>query len=607
MQARLSRAWTRIALSYAVLVLITGGILALLLGGEFESREEATLRARLADQARSVAYAAAPLLAASAPLSETSQLAHDLGALFSTRVTVIAPDGTVIGDSEEAVSDLPNVENHAARPEVVQALSQPGTPGTNSRLSATVNRRLLYVAVAIASPSDPARVIGVARVAYPLTSVEQARDALWRNLLLAALLVSLPAALLGALLARSIVGPLTALREVAHRLGRGDLAARAPETGGEIGELSREFNAMSDQLSSTIEQRTSERNQMAAVLSHMHDGIVITDPRGRIESINVAASRLMETPPERARGHALIEVTHSHELRQALRNVLSNQGGQERLEVNIGRRKLAAVVTAVPGDGHGDGPTGLVVLQDVTELHRLERARRDFVANIGHELRTPLASIKLLVETLAHSVRDDPETTQDFLSRIDVEVDGLTQLVRELLELSRLESGQVPLNRKPVDLPQLLERAAARLRAQAGRNSIDINVDATPAQPPAYADPDRVEQVLVNLLHNAIKFNHPGGRVTLRAEHTGDSLLRVSVADTGSGIPAEDLPRIFERFYKVDKARSGGREREGGTGLGLAVAKHIVQAHGGRIWAESIDGAGSTFYFTLPTFDSATR
>ncbi len=603
-----SRTWTRIALSYALLVLTAGGILALLLGGEFESREEAALRTRLADQARSLAYASAPLLAASAPVTATSQLAHELAGLFGTRTTLIRLDGSVAGDSEEAVSALPGLENHATRPEVVQALAYPGSIGTDSRLSATVNRRLLYVALAIPAPSDPSRVVGVARVAYPLTSVEQARDALWRTLLLAALLVSLPAALLGGLLARSIVGPLTALREVAHRFGRGDLAARAAHPGGEIGDLSREFNAMADQLSSTIEQRTSERNQMAAVLSHMHDGILITNAQGHVESANVSACELLQTTLDGVTGRSLIEVTHSHELHQALKSVLTSESGtRQKLEVGIGRRKLAAVVTAVPNEGSGGrGPTGLLVLQDVTELHRLERARRDFVANIGHELRTPLASIKLLVETLTQSVRDDPDATQDFLSRIDVEVDGLTQLVRELLELSRLESGQVPLDRRPVDLTALLEKAAARLRTQAERAGVTLNVEAGPRLPFAYADPDRVEQVLVNLLHNAIKFNHAGGHVTLAATPGGDGWLRVSVTDTGSGIPPDDLPRIFERFYKVDKARTAtaGREREGGTGLGLAVARHIVQAHGGRLWAESVYGVGSTFSFTLPTLDA---
>jgi two-component system phosphate regulon sensor histidine kinase PhoR len=502
------------------------------------------------------------------------------------------------------------LENHATRPEVVEALSQPGTPGTDSRLSATVNRRLLYVALSVTAPSDPSRVVGVARVAYPLTSVEQARDALWRTLLVAALLVSLPAALLGGLLARSIVGPLTALREVAHSFGTGNLTARAGQPGGEIGDLGREFNSMADQLSSTIEQRTSERNQMAAVLSHMHDGILITDAQGHVESANAAACHLLDTTLPKVTGRSLIEVTHSHELHQALRAVLTSKSGARRkLEVDIGRRKLAAVVTAVPDEGSGGrGPTGLLVLQDVTELHRLERARRDFVANIGHELRTPLASIKLLVETLTHSVRDDPDATQGFLSRIDVEVDGLTQLVRELLELSRLESGQVPLDRRAVDLAELLEKAASRLRTQAERAGVALYVDEGPPLPPAYADPNRVEQVLVNLLHNAIKFNHPGGQVTLRVAPGDGGWLRVCVTDTGSGIPPDDLPRIFERFYKVDKARTAtaerGSEREGGTGLGLAVARHIVQAHGGRLWAESAYGIGSTFYFTLPTLDA---
>jgi two-component system phosphate regulon sensor histidine kinase PhoR len=612
--AMLSRTWTRIAISYAVLVLIAGGILALLLGGEVESREEQALRARLTDQARAAAYSTAPLFAASdsAPITATSQLAHDLAGIFGTRVTLIRLDGTVVGDSDEAIEDLPGVENHAQRPEVIQALSHPGVPGTDSRLSATVTRRRLSVAVTIADPDGS--TLGVARVAYPLTSVEQAREALWRNLLIAALLVSVPAALLGMLVARSIVGPLTALREIAYRFGKGDLAARAASGEGEIGGLSREFNSMADRLSDTIKQRTSERNQMAAVLSHMHDGIIITDAAGHIESMNEAARELFETVPERVQGRSLIEVTHSHELHQALQATLA--GGRDmvrhRLELEVGGRRLAAVVTAVPGEKIGPGAellapghTGLVVLQDLTELARLERARRDFVANIGHELRTPLASIKLLVETLTHSVKDDPGATQDFLQRVDVEVDGLTQLVRELLELSRIESGQVPLDRKVVQVPELLEKAAGRLHAQAERVNIALEIDVAPELPHLFVDPDRVEQVLVNLLHNAIKFTEPGGRITLGARSSAEGWVQISVKDTGTGIPPDDLPRIFERFYKVDKARTSGQERggegrEGGTGLGLAVARHIVQAHGGRIWAESVYGAGSTFCFTLP-------
>lgn len=610
-----SRTWARIALSYAALVLLTAGLLAFLVGGEFEAREEEALRSRLAEQARAVAYNAAPLFTAKAPVTATNSLAHNLSTLFGTRVTLIKPDGTVVGDSEE---DPARMANHAGRPEVAQVLANPSsspasTVGSNSRMSATVQRRLLYVAVGVRDPSLTARIIGVARVAYPITAVEQARDALWGNLALAVLLVSLPATLLGVLLARSIVGPLTALREAAYRFGTGDLSARSSTSAGEIGELGREFNTMAERLGDTIRRRTFERNQMVAVLSHMHDGIIITDAQGRIEGMNAAAAQLFGTTEDNATGRSVIEVTHSHELHQAMRAALLQPTiERQRLQVEAGGRKLAAVLTVVPMPAAALGSdqsqesreatssAGLVVLQDVTELHRLERARRDFVANIGHELRTPLASIKLLVETLIHAVQDDPEAAQGFLRRIDVEVDGLTQLVRELLELSRIESGQVQLNFRLVDLAALLERAAGRLRAQGERARVALDVQVASALPPAYADPDRVEQVLVNLLHNALKFTQPGGTITLKAVPHDSSVL-ISVEDTGAGIPPEDLPRIFERFYKVDKARTSGDTREGGTGLGLSISKHIVQAHGGQIWATSDFGHGTTFFFTLPT------
>ncbi|MGI8588874.1 MAG: ATP-binding protein [Chloroflexia bacterium] len=596
----LSRTWVRIALSYALLVLAAAAILAFLLGDEFEKREEAALRARLGDQARAVAAEAAPLLAEGAPISDTNSLTHKMASIFGTRVTLIRPDGRVVGDSEQAPAVM---ENHATRPEVEQALVSPSELGTGSRLSATVHRQLLYVAVAVTDPAS-GRVVGVARVAYPLTSVEQARDALWSSLVPAVLLIGLLAALLGTLLARSLVGPISALRQVTARFGAGDLAARAdPNAGGEIGDLGREFNAMAEELSSTIRRRTDERNQIEAVLLNMHDGILITDRQGLIRGSNPAAARLFNSDLEKIRGVSLVGLTHSHELHTALRAALEIPSKRHSLEIETDGSQVVAVVTGVPGDAGGE-PTGLVVLQDVTELRRLERARRDFVANIGHELRTPLASIKLLVETLLSAVRDDPDAAEGFLRRIDVEIDGLTQLVRELLELSKIESGQVQLDRRSVTVGGLLAGAADRLRAQAERAGLSLKVEAADGLPPAYADPARIEQVLVNLLHNAIKFTPPGGCVVLRAE-ANPAGLRISVADTGIGIPREEQPRLFERFYKVDKARTGDPSREGGTGLGLAISKHIVQAHGGRIWISSRPNQGATFFFTLPTAPAA--
>src|SRR5690348_11921132 len=338
----LARTWVRIALSYIALVLITVGILAVLLGDEFATREEDALRARLSDQAHAVAFNAAPLLTPATPISPTNALAHNLAGIFGTRVTLIRPDGTVVGDSEE---DPALMENHRQRPEVVQALAHPGAPGSDSRLSATVHRQLPYVAVTVpapegainGAPAAPATVAGIARVAYPLTSVEQARDTLWRNLALAVLLVSLPAGLLGTLLARSIAGPLSALRGVAARFGQGDLAARADsQTGGEIGALSGEFNAMANRLGDTIRRRTTERNQMAAVLAHMHDGIVLTDTHGAIDGINPTACRLLQTSPQHAVGRSLVALTQSHEMYQAGRAAMAAPGERQYLELTLG-------------------------------------------------------------------------------------------------------------------------------------------------------------------------------------------------------------------------------------------------------------------------------
>ena len=602
----LSHTWTRIAISYAALVLVMGGLLALFLGGEFEQREEDALRARLTDQARAVAFSAAPLFVAGAPLTSTNQLAHDLSSQFDTRVTLIRLDGVVVGDSED---DPLIMENHGKRPEVLQALSSPQHTGTASRLSISVARNLLYVAAVMFDPAAPSRAVGVARVAYPLTAVDQARDALWQGIALTIILVTLPAAALGVWVARSVAGPLSHLGAVARRFGEGDLNARSNiRSGDEIGRLSRQLDSTSDLLSDLIRERTEQRNSMAAVLEHMHDGIILTDSDGRIVSMNPAALLLFGIPtgsPEAVQGRSLIDVTHEYEIHSALQAALHDSAtrpvGQDKLDLELGTNAVSVVVTRVPAP-HGKPPAGLVVLQDVTELRKLERARRDFVANISHELRTPITSIKLLAETLGTTLNPADVDALAFLTQIDVELDGLTQLVRELLQLSRIESGQVQLNLAPVDVPDLLERAAGRLRAQAERAGLSLNVEAADGLPRANADAERMEQVLVNLLHNAIKFTNPGGKIVLNAaRHDGEVLVKVS--DTGMGIPEEDLPRIFERFYKVDKARTGTRDGEAGTGLGLAIAKHIVQAHNGRIWVTSRVGAGTTFSFTLPAID----
>jgi two-component system phosphate regulon sensor histidine kinase PhoR len=344
----------------------------------------------------------------------------------------------------------------------------------------------------------------------------------------------------------------------------------------------------------------AERSRLAAVLEQMTDGVLIADATGLIQFANPAAERLFggklkdSTVAKALRHHQLIETWQK-----------CQESGEVQVEsVEVPNRRQFLQLIAIP-DQHAPGGT-LLLVQDLTRVRRLETVRRDFVSNISHELRTPLASLKALTETLQDGAISDPEAADRFLSRISTEVDALTQMAQELLDLSRIESGQVELERKPVAPLKLLTSAAERMRLQAERAGLALEVVCPPDLPKVQADAPRIEQVLVNLIHNAVKFTPPGGEVVLSAEvvplatlpgepSAGGDVVRFAVRDSGAGIPADDVPRIFERFYRVDKSRAGG-----GTGLGLSISRHLVESHGGRIWAESLEGQGSTFYFTIP-------
>lgn len=372
--------------------------------------------------------------------------------------------------------------------------------------------------------------------------------------------------------------------EYAHR-------ARGQDISTHVKELENLASAITSLISTFDLQHLtleSERSRLATVLDQITDGVLIADEQGLIQFANPAAGRLFQfTNPVR---HSIAEVVRNHQLVEAWRRCQrTRQIQSESVELPTRHQYLQLVV--IP-DRHSSG--SLLLAQDLTRLRRLETVRRDFVSNLSHELRTPLASLKALAETLQEGALEDLPAARRFVDQIEIEVDALTQMANELLELSKIESGRFSLERSPAAACDLLQSAARRMQVQAERADIALRVECDGDLPEVQVDAQRLEQVLVNLIHNAVKFTRPGGEVILLAD-SADGGVRFAVRDTGVGIPADEVSRVFERFYRVDKSRTGS-----GTGLGLSIARHIVEAHGGKIWAESVEGQGSTFFFSIP-------
>jgi two-component system phosphate regulon sensor histidine kinase PhoR len=338
-------------------------------------------------------------------------------------------------------------------------------------------------------------------------------------------------------------------------------------------------------MQARADQIEIERGKLSAILEQMTDGVLIVAADGRVRLFNPAAGRLFDV----AIGLSVVEALRYYQLAEVWRKA-GESGAVQVEEFEIGTPRRAIQMTAIPLREAGET---LLLFQDLTRLRKLEKVRRDFISNISHELRTPLTSLKTLTETLQGALDDRP-AVERFLTHMETEVDAMIQIVNELLELARIESGQVSLNTRFV-LPALLTQVVyERMALQVERARLSFRMECADDLPAVKADPPRLEQVLVNLIHNAIKFTPAGGEIVIGARGAENAIV-FFVRDTGVGIPADDLPRIFERFYKADRARSGG-----GTGLGLSIARHIVEAHGGKIWVESDEGRGSEFIFQIP-------
>jgi two-component system phosphate regulon sensor histidine kinase PhoR len=577
---------TRIGLAYVVLVAIALVGLGVYLNQSEQDRLREQVEGDMAAEARLAALAVGPMLAEGAPAAEVDATAKRLGQQIEGGVTIIGLNGRALGDSNASPTSLGDLSQ---RPEVAGALA--GDVGKGSGYSQSLGTDVTYIAVPVVSDG---RSVGVARVSRPSSDLSVSLS----DIALALFVASLAAAAAAGLVALAIGGAtarsLGRLAQAARRLAAGYLGERAPSAAmGEVADLADAFNAMARSLQGTISRLAEERNRLESLLASSADAVVAVDPAGAITFTNAAAEALFHTSHAEALGRPFLHVVRDHELNElASRCTALGERGLRVIAYGPEQRWLQA--SAVPIEGGGDW-AGLIILHDLSEVRRLDTVRRDFITNVSHELRTPLAGIKASAETLKEGALADPEAAAEFVRHIENETDRLTQMVEELLELSRIESGAAPLRMGVVPVAPLVERCVQRFAPQAERAGLRLSAEVAGGEELAVqGDEERLAQALANLLHNAIKFTPAGGQVTISAV-AQDGEVAIAVRDTGIGISAEDRTRIFERFYKAAEAR--GRP---GSGLGLAIVKHIVQAHGGRATVESEPGQGSTFSVVLP-------
>jgi two-component system phosphate regulon sensor histidine kinase PhoR len=553
------------------------------------------VEARLATAGRLLEPEARALLAAGAPPAALQEFALRASRPTGSRVTLIAPDGRVLADSWVPFAELALVENHGKRAEVRAALE--GREGRELRRSTTVDAPLLYVALPVA---DGGAVRGVLRLALPLSVVTASHAAVHRVMLLGAGVALVVALGIGLFVAGRVTRPVVEMQMIARRMSEGDFAARAP-TGSpdEIGRLGRALNVMAARLRGKIEDLEHEQARISAVLDGMVEGVIAVDARDHIVLMNEPARALFAVGVGRGERKPLLEVIRNVELhallgeaRRAEKHAVASR--EVRLPGAVPRIVQANAVPLVLG---ADDVGVVVVLHDVSELRRLETVRTEFVANVSHELRTPLTAIRGYLETLlGGGLEEDEAQARRFLEIVFRHTERLGRLLDDLTELSNIELGRVRLELRPVAVGDVVESVLAIMRQRAEARRVALVAALPPDLPLVTADHDRLEQILINLVDNAVKYTGEGGRVTVSGRHV-DEAVELAVTDTGIGIPPTDLPRITERFYRVDKARS--REL-GGTGLGLAIVKHLVIAHRGELVIESEPGRGTTVRFTVP-------
>jgi two-component system, OmpR family, phosphate regulon sensor histidine kinase PhoR len=522
---------------------------------------------------------------------ELDSLVKIVGPESETRITVILPSGEVIADSDE---DVALMDNHADRPEVRSALG--AAQGVSSRFSNTLQMNMMYVAIPMMSGDTTKAVL---RTSIPVKLVDETLTTLGNQIAVGGLIVVVLAAMISLVITRRISRPIERLRLGAERFAEGDLSYQLaiPNTE-EMGGLAQSMNKMAAQLDDRLRMVLRQRNEIQGILSSMVEGVLAVDPAGRLLNLNEAAAQMLQIDIEQVRKRSVQEVIANEQLRDLINHVLASREPVEGA-ITLGETEERFV------QGHGTlliDPQGnsigaVVVLNDITRLRRLETVRREFVANVSHELKTPITAIKGFVETLLDGALDNPEDARRFLTIVADKVDHMTDIIEDLLALSRIEQNvdkeQIRLERG--NIHEVLSSAMDTCYGKAKESGVELVMEC-PEDLYAQINNPLLEQGVVNLIDNAIKFSGVDDKVNIEARAVDGSIV-ISVTDQGAGIPPEHLPRLFERFYRVDKGRS---RQMGGSGLGLAITKHIALAHGGEISVKSTLGTGSKFSITIP-------
>ena len=593
----------RIALAYAVLILVSLAVVGFFVVNIIQDSYVADLEERLAHEAGLVGEAAARYLEEPADFPGLRAATDRAGQLVDARVTIIGADGQVLADTWQPPGDL---ANQAGQPEVREALGS--GLGRVARADSPTSGELLYTASPIRRGE---RVLGVGRIGVPTARIDANLNRVIASVSVGGFVVAAIAIGMGLYIARRGSRSVRYVAAGARRFAEGNLDPPLHVTGAdETRELAEAFNYMAGSLQSSIRNLTEERNKLSVVLEVMADGVMVIGPDRRVTFLNPAARELLGVADTGANGVnpddlvdgawmaessgiSLKWVPLYPDLRRLIADCFEQRERQHAdLELYLPHRIVSAVATPL---GSGADPSGvLLTLHDLTRIRQVERSQQEFVSNVSHELRNPLAAMKAMVETLEDGALQETDIASDFLQRLHREIDRVTILGDDLLDLSRLEGGQPQLDLAPVDLLSLAEDVQSQFADIGSRKGVTVEVDASSTPSQAWGDRRRLHQVLVNLVENALKFTQPGDRISLKVCDDGPSAA-VEVGDTGCGVASRHLPRLFERFYKADRAR-----QDGGSGLGLAIVKQIVTAHGGDVTVESREGVGSTFRVQVP-------